>query len=138
MRLDTGEPQEGTFNLTPLIDVVFLLLVFFLAATTFNKDEDQLDLTLPEAQSGHASKDTRQLVINVASDGRITVDGREVNREALLQKLAAAAARDKDQEVLIRGDKSAMHGMMMQVFDACRLHKLTRISLGALPLVQGQ
>jgi hypothetical protein len=42
------------------------------------------------------------------------------------------------EEVLIRGDKSAMHGMMMQVFDACRLHKLTRISLGALPLVQGQ
>ena len=52
MRLDPGESEDRAPDLTPLIDMVFLLLVFFLASTTFAKEEVELDLTLPEARSG--------------------------------------------------------------------------------------
>ena len=73
------------------------------------------------------------MVINVARDGRVLVDGREVTVEALRQKLKAAAARDKDQEVLIRGDRKSQFGVVAQVFDACLLAKLHSISIVARP-----
>ena len=138
MRLDPGdELDEGGLNLTPLIDVVFLLLIFFLTATTFQKDEVEMQLDLPESQSGKAGGDSKMIVINVARDGRLLVDGREVTVEALQQKLKAAAARDKDKEVQIRGDKKAHFGLVARVFDACLLAKLTSISIIADPLATG-
>jgi len=133
MRLDTGEAQEGQLNLMPLIDVVFLLLVFFLAATTFAKEEVEMNLVLPEAQSGEPQGNGQTIVINVASDGRLTVDGREVNLEALRQKLKAAAARNQKQEVLIRGDTRVRFGLVAQALDACILAKLTHIAVAAQP-----
>ena len=138
MRLDTGEEIEGGISLTPLIDVVFLLLIFFLTATTFQKDEVEMDLELPQAASGEPSDETEVIVINVASNGKLLVDGREVTVEALKQKLKAAATRNKDQEVLIRGDRKTQFGVVAQVFDACLLAKLHSISIGADPLDEGK
>ena len=137
MRLDPGEEPEDHVNMTPLIDVVFLLLIFFLTATTFQKDEIEMSLDLPESASGQEGGDTRAIVINVSRDGRLLVDGREVTVEALQQKLKAAAARDKDQEVLIRGDEKAQFGLVAQVFDACVIAKLSSISIGADPIEGG-
>lgn len=136
MRLDPeprGSAEQG-LELTPLIDVVFLLLVFFLAATTFAKDEVDMNLQLPESTSGEASKErTRPIVIQVASDGALAVDGRTVTVEALHQKLRAAAGRDKDREVLIRGDTRVQFGAVAQAFDACLSASLRRVSIAAQP-----
>lgn len=133
MRLDTG-PEPGThIDLTPLIDVVFLLLVFFLTATTFSKEEVDLELELPEASSGVEVGETRVITINIGREGRMTVDGREVTLAALKQKLDAAAARDKDQEVRIRGDTQARFGLVANVLDACLSAELHSISIGATP-----
>lgn len=134
MHLDTGKDSESGINLTPLIDVVFLLLIFFLTATTFQKDEIEMDLELPQAASGEPSDESEVIVINIMSNGKLLVDGREVTVEALQQKLKAAASRNKDQEVLIRGDRKTEFGVVAQVFDACLLAKLHSISIGAEPL----
>src|SRR5688500_473452 len=107
LELDDEDDVRG-IDLTPMIDMVFLLLIFFLAATTFARDEVEVDLRLPSAKSGvQGTKGGRQLVVNVFADGRMVVDGRPVTLEALRQKLQAAAARDKNQAVLVRGDKQA-------------------------------
>lgn len=134
MRHDGGEdePDDG-INMMPLIDVVFLLLIFFLAATTFAREEVELDLRLPEARSGTASAPTRPLVVNLLADGRISVDGRDVTIEALRQKLAAAGSRQPDLSVLVRGDRNAQFGIGLQVLDACRLAKITKVDFAALP-----
>lgn len=135
MRLEfTDDDAPGGIDLLPLLDVVFLLLVFFLAATTFARDEVALDLRLPEARSGAAGAPTRQIVVNVCADGRLVVDGREVSIEGLRQKLAAAAARDREQPVVVRGDTAAQFGLGLQVLDACRLARLTRVDFAALPV----
>jgi biopolymer transport protein ExbD len=136
VRLDTGEPDEGLFNLTPLIDMVFLLLVFFLASTTFLKEEVELDLTLPEATTGQPAKESHLMVIHIGKDGAVTVDGRAVTAEGLRQKLVAAAARHKDQEVLIKGDTRVEFGTVAKVFDACLAAKLTAVSIGAQPVAE--
>jgi len=137
MRLDPGEDPAEALNITPLIDVVFLLLIFFLSATTFQKDEIEMSLDLPEAASGQQGAQSRVIIINVARDGRLLVDGREVSVEALQQKLKAAGSRNKEQEVLIRGDQKAHFGLVAKVFDACLLAKLTSISIGAQPIEGG-
>ena len=134
MRLELDDDdRDEDINMTPMIDVVFLLLIFFLAATTFAREEVELDLRLPEAKSGRPGTPTRQLVVNVFADGRLSVEGREVTLEALQQKLAAAAQRDKDQPVLVRGDREAQFGVGLQVLDVCRLAKITKVDFAALP-----
>jgi biopolymer transport protein ExbD len=135
MRLDDDGDEDaiGGINLMPMVDVVFLLLVFFLAATTLARDEVELDLRLPEAKSGEPGGPGRQLVVNVFADGRLVVDGREVTLEALRQKLAAAWQRDREQAVLVRGDHAAQFGAGLQVLDACRLARITKVDFAALP-----
>ena len=131
--LDDGNDGDSVINLMPLVDVVFLLLIFFLAATTFAREEVELDLSLPEARSGTPARQDRQIVVNVFADGRLVVDGREVTLEALRQKLDAAARRNKDQAVLVRGDEQARFGMGIAVLDACRLARLSKVDFGAMP-----
>lgn len=135
MRLDleSGSESDDAINMMPLVDVVFLLLIFFLAATTFAQKEVELDLRLPEARAGEAAEPDRKLVVNVFADGRLVVDGREVTIEALRQKLTAAARRNKDQSVLVRGDRAAQFGVGIAVLDACKLAKITKVDFGALP-----
>ncbi len=135
MRLEVDERVDEGFNLTPLIDVVFLLLVFFLVATTFADQEVEMDLELPEATSGETSSDGHLIVLSIARDGTMTVDGRPVlSMESLRQRLSAAAGRNKEQEVLIRGDTRVQFGLVAQAFDACLAASLRRISIAALPV----
>ena len=134
MRLDREEPTDDVINLTPLIDVVFLLLVFFLVATTFADDEVEMDLELPEARNAEGQADEHLIVINIAEDGTIKVDGRPVTAAALEQKLLAAAERNKDQEVLIRGDTRVELGRVVNAFDACLAASLRHVSIAANPI----
>jgi len=137
MRLDRGDDADdgdGGINLTPMVDVVFLLLIFFLAATTFATEEVALDLRLPQARSGQAGKGDKPLVVNVFADGKLLVDGREVTLQALQQKLQAAAGRNAEQAVLVRGDQAAQFGLGVQVLDACRTAKIKKVDFAALPV----
>ncbi len=134
MRLDDDDVDAGdTINLTPMIDVVFLLLIFFLAATTFAREEVELDLRLPQAKSGQAGKGDRPLTVNVLADGTLHVDGRAVTFEALRQKLQAAGERNAEQAVLVRGDQESRFGTGLAVLDVCRLAKVKKVDFAALP-----
>lgn len=130
--VDDDDANAG-IDLTPMLDVVFLLLIFFLAATTFAREEVELDLKLPPAKSGQSGQGGSQLVVNLTADGRVLVDGREVTLEALRQKLAAAVQRDPEQQVLVRGDQQARFGVGIEVLDACRLAKVKKLDFGAVP-----
>lgn len=137
MRLDDDDSDAGeVLNLTPMIDVVFLLLIFFLAATTFAREEVELDLRLPQAKSGKAGSGEQQLVVNVFADGKLTVDGREVTLAALQQKLQAAVQRNAEQAVLVRGDQESRFGTGLAVLDVCRLAKVKKVDFAALPSKQ--
>jgi biopolymer transport protein ExbD len=132
VRLDRVDEAEEPMNLTSLTDVVFLLMIFFLCVTTFSRDEVEMDLSLPSSGTGKAQEEAHPIVINVRQSGELVVDGRVVTVEALRQKLLAAARRNKDQEVLIRGDIAVQYGVVANVLDACRAAALRQIALGAL------
>ncbi len=133
MRLDLGDDDEPVINLVPMIDMLFLLLVFFLVATTFAQQEVQMRLDLPKSVAGKPAERQPPLVISVARDGTLVIEGRPVTADGLKQKLLAAAQRSKDQEILIRGDTQCQFGLVAQAFDACLAAELKRVSIAARP-----
>jgi biopolymer transport protein ExbD len=125
--------DEPAMNLTPMIDVIFQLLIFFMVATTFQDPEREIDVELPEASTGELSEAEREeIVINVLRDGSLVLSGETISREALLRRLARAADLDPDTPVTIRGDRLVHHEKVVGVMDACGSVGLTSFSLGTL------
>jgi len=130
---DTDEHENFQINLTSLIDVVFLLLIFFMVATSFLDPEKEIGIELPEAQSGVAAEQMPdEIIINVLRDGRLIVSGTEVDRTGLRSALERAARLDPDTPVTIRGDRQVAHEQVVGVMDACGLAGLTNLAVGTL------
>lgn len=134
MHLRDEEPlDEQALNLTSMTDLVFLLLVFFLCATTFLDPERALRLELPAAQSAERRDEPlEELVINVSRDGALTLAGRAIDRAALERELRAARARDPQTPVTIRGDRLVSHENIVSVMDACGQAGLSNLAVGTL------
>lgn len=95
-------------NLTPMIDVVFLLIIFFLVSSHMARQESQLPLPLPDAVSGEeVDAKGERVVINVLGNGTLMLAGREVSATELQQRLSVEKGRrDAELEVRIRGDRN--------------------------------
>jgi biopolymer transport protein ExbD len=132
MKISESAEDEPVLNLTPMIDVVFQLLIFFMVATTFLDPEKEIGIELPEATSGVASKEAEELVINIFADGRIVLSGREVPADDLLTELKAAALADPQTPVTIRGDRLVHHERVVQVMDACGQAGLLNLAVGTM------
>lgn len=125
--------DELEINMTPMIDVVFMLLIFFMVATTFLDPEKEMDVRLPEAESGSESEvDPDKIVINVDESGRIVMGGEELQEADLEARLERAAARNPDIPVEIRGDGQGSYQNVMNVMDVCGIVGLVNLSLGVL------
>jgi len=130
---DEAAAEELQINLTPLIDVVFMLLIFFMVATTFLDPEREMDVELPQAETGaELEADPLEIVINVAAAGRVVMGGEELDRDALRAKLERAASRNPDTPVTIRGDGRAQHQHVVGVMDVCGLAGLVNLSVGTI------
>jgi len=127
--LGIDEPQ---LELTPLIDVVFQLLVFFMIATSFRDPESALGVELPTAASS-AERPLEPIVIDVLRDGRVRIGERELAPDQLGTELTGAlrAARHEARTpVTLRGDRLARHEDIVRVLDACRAAGVSRFALG--------
>ncbi len=115
---ESGRPA---IELTPIIDMVFLLLVFFLVATTFHQTEREMQIMLPEAQaSGPISTVLREIVVNVDDAGNIIVSGQTLEPDALRAVVERAVAENPEQKVTVRGDRRAVYAAIAQVLDICK------------------
>ncbi len=118
-------PQNSTtgisIDMTPMIDMVFLLLTFFLVATTFHQAEREMQIALPEARASvPISAMLREIVINVDREGRIIVSGRTVEPEALRTMIVEAVKENPEQKVTVRGDRAAAYASIVRVLDVCK------------------
>jgi len=105
-------------DLSPLIDVVFLLLIFFMVSTRF-KDDQGLDLTLPGSESRQQAKE-EHLTILIDKNGIISLAGEEISEEALAGKITSLLPDYEDKTVVLRVDKSVNHGRVVAVMDAAK------------------
>jgi biopolymer transport protein ExbD len=130
---DDEELDEPGLNLTPMIDVVFQLLIFFMVATTFLDPEREIDVELPEALTGDAPEEQlEEIVINVTREGAYVIAGEELDRQRLDQRLAQAASRNPETPVTIRGDRLVHHESIVGAMDACGGAGLFKLAIGTL------
>lgn len=130
MQLRDDESDEPSINLTPMLDVVFTLLVFFMLATTFLERERLLGLELPVASHADAArKQPRELVIEVAHDGGLWIEGRRVDGPALASALRETAARDATTPVTVRGDRRSQLEQVVHVLDECMRFGLANVGV---------
>ena len=109
------------FNLTPMIDMVFLLLIFFLVASRFEQEDHQLDIVLPSASEARPlTSRPQELFVNVDERGRYFVDGRVVTVDEVEQFLTRAARNNPlSQAVVIRADKRVVFDAVVAVMNLC-------------------
>ena len=121
MSLKTQFEEMPTLNLTSMIDVLFLLIIFFMVGTKFIESERQIDLKLPQVKPGPAlSTAPEKKVVNVYKDGQITLDRKTLTLKELTRRLAAARSQYPALGVLVRGDGAAPFQRIADVLRACK------------------
>lgn len=127
--------SSPAIELTPVIDIVFLLLIFFLVATTFQQSEWEMQIALPEAESGGPiSVSLRELVVNIQADGTVIVGGRAVSTDDLRTIVGDAVEANPEQKVTVRADKSATYDRVVGVLDVCKAAGIQEPYLDTVPL----
>lgn len=130
MRIKRTVDEGVEINLTPIIDMVFLLLIFFLVATKFSDLERDVRVDPPSSRNARPiTAVPQEIVVNVTADGRIMIAGEERGMDEVDRLLAAAIEKNPRQAVVIRGDKQAMLQFAVNVLDLCERHGITRTYL---------
>ena len=123
--------SEASIDLTALIDVVFLLLIFFMVSTTFIR-ESQLEISLPEATGALQEREEQQIEVTIAADGEYAVNGRSlVNNQlaTLMRALEEVSSGELDKQLIITADAHAQHQAVVRAMDAAGQVGLTRLSI---------
>jgi biopolymer transport protein ExbD len=130
MPVRTQPLEEPTLNLTPMIDVILVLIIFFMVATKFAEEERSVDLQVPSISNRNAAMTAPEpKVVNVHRDGQIRLGPQTVTLGELKERLAAAREQYKRLNVLIRGDELATHGQMTAVYDACKQAGIAELAI---------
>lgn len=131
MNFGRRKSETEGINITPLIDVVFILLIFFMVTTTFQRESD-LSISLPQASAEPEAEQDRPLEIVINAQGQFYVGGQELVNNRLgtvkraLQKMAAGR---KDKPLVIRADSRTPHQYVVTAMDAAAQLGLGRLSI---------
>ena len=123
--------EELSINITPLIDVVFLLLIFFMLTTTFSR-ETRLLINLPEANADIAENQSPQIEITVAREGGYTINGRALinsRLETLMRGLEIESGGDLNVPIILIADAEATHQSVVTAMDAISQSGFTRMNI---------
>ena len=131
MRLISRRALEAeSLNITPLIDVVFLLIIFFLVATSFHRVQRELEVNLPKSKvAKEVSMEIQPISITVSRDGTITMGDEVVPLKELPERLSAAVASVRNPRVFVRGDAKTFHENIVNVLSACQEAGIRDVSL---------
>jgi biopolymer transport protein ExbD len=116
-----AKPEVFGFQIAPMVDILLVLLVFFIVTWNFSLSEKELDVKIPTA--AHA-KDTDQyvgqVVVNVKSDGSLVFNREPISGDELVAKLRELAKLYPDQAVILRGDQDVKYKFIANLLDLCR------------------
>ena len=131
MNLQPGDNDEPDVNLTPLIDVVFLLLIFFMVSTTFEQ-QSRIKIDLPEASAAPTSQEDDSLEILIDAQGRYFIGDQQVvntTAKTLKSAISKAVGEREGLAVIIRADATTPHQAVITALDVTSQLGLTHISL---------
>ena len=119
LRLRTRSRRRAYISLTPLIDVVFILLIFFMVSTTFTK-ETQLEIDLPEAKGEKAEQQADHIEVEINAEGEYSVNDQRLDssdREALMERIRQVAGDDTSIPFVITADAKTSHELVVRAMD---------------------
>lgn len=123
-----GSERTG-IQLAPMIDVVFLLLIFFIVLWNYARFETEIDISVPAASAGENPERTiGEIVVNVNKEGAITIEGIERSEEETLKMFRNIVAAYPDQALILRGDKEASFDHIVKVLNLCKEANIWNIS----------
>ncbi len=130
---DRKRSGSAAMNLTPLIDCMFLLVIFIMIAARF-EPEGGIPVDLPQAKSGETAKKVDRINLTVTNDGRVFLEQDEVKVEDLERKIIEARTRAGDPEgkevvLVVNGDKDANHGRVVEALDAAARAKQQKVTI---------
>jgi biopolymer transport protein ExbD len=129
MKFASRQPPPIAMQLAPMIDILLLLLSFFIISWQFSRSETELNVSVPTAQEGAEPERQRgEIIINVLPDESIRVEGLTMTLPQLHDKLSDIAARFKNQPVRIRGDGKVAYQRIVEVIDTCQKAGIWNIS----------
>jgi biopolymer transport protein ExbD len=123
------EAKKGlasTLDLTPIVDVVFNLLIFFALSLNFAVTSGGINVKLPKASSAEPIK-AQELTINLTADGKTYLNDKVITLDKLSQKLKEK--KDKDSLVIIRADSSVTHGRVVEAMDTVKTNGFSRLAI---------
>jgi len=132
MRIRRDEEDEGVeVPMTPMIDCVFLLLIFFLVTASLRKPHKELPIELPHAAASAVAKaPKRELVISLDREGRLFLDNQaNITTEELHRRLQQVASEAPETRIRIDADRQARVQQLAQVADLCQLYGLNRVGI---------
>lgn len=130
MRSDFDDQESPALDMAPLIDCVFLLLIFFLVATTMKKVEKELPLDLPEASAAIEVKNSENmLILGIDDKGKLYKGTTEITISGLESLLRETARTNIDQRIRIDGAKNADYQDVLFVLDRCTFYNLKNVGL---------
>lgn len=132
MRNRHSRRQSGAIaevNMTPLIDMVFILLIFFIVTTSFVK-ETGVDVSRPSAKTA-VKKEKANILIAIKPNGEVWIDKRQVDRRAVRANVERLHAENPQGSVIILADKEAKTGLLIEVMDQARLAGVASVSIAA-------
>lgn len=129
-------PSTSSIDMTPMIDIVFNLLLFFLLSTSYVQ-HSSLEVKIPYASTATAVEN-QVIVVDLTRDDRLFLQGEEMTLEALRAELTKLYEKDKSRALLIRADEDAVHGHVVALLDLSREVGVTELNIATVPQKEGQ
>ena len=130
---DRRRAKAPALALTSMLDVIFLLLCFFVTASVFSQWESEISISLPAASSSETpSRLPGEVILNVARDGSVTVNAKKLTLNDLGERLRKVADFYPGQPVVIRADRETSYDSLVKVLDTCRVAGVWNFSLATV------
>jgi biopolymer transport protein ExbD len=131
-----GGDDEGLIteiNVTPLVDVVLVLLIILMVTATAIVRNETIPVELPEASTGQASQDPTTLPVSISKEGTIYLEDTALTLEQLREKAAAAHAADPETRAILHADGRIPHADVVRVIDVLRQAEVTKFAINVKP-----
>jgi len=128
-RRRNSQDDEAEINLTPMLDVVFIMLIFFIVTASFAK-ESGIDINRPDAATATV-KERGNILVAITESGQIWIDRRQVDVRSVRANIERLHAENPQGSVVIQADRNSKNGLLVQVMDAARMAGVFNVSIAA-------
>jgi len=132
MKFPHPNKKSASFNLTPLIDVVFLLLIFFMLTTTFVNLENRVKVNLPSGDFA-AAESSENIIVTITENNTIYLNGKLIDPLKLSESVAEKIKEEPEGTVILEADKNVLHGKVIRVMDLLKKGGAERIAIATQP-----